>query len=69
MTPSKRECEQALRKAGYSRNMAKQIVASGLPGYRNSLTNEELIELGLMAKPYKGDAIDLLMDRANLLLH
>ncbi len=47
---TKRLIERTLRKAGCSSQMAKQIVSSGYPGYRESLSPEELEELGLVEK-------------------
>ena len=70
MTPSKREIEKALIKAGYSRTMAKTIISKGLPGYKDSLTDEELIELGLLKKqPLNGDYVLSLLERAESVLH
>jgi len=70
MIPSKREIEKALRGVGFSRSMAKQIISSGLPGYKETLSTKELIELGLLeTQPLNGDYVGMLMSRADSLLH
>ena len=65
----KREIERTLIEAGYTHSMAKRIISSGLPGYRESLTPEELEEIGLAPKIFdKTDAASLI-ERATMLLN
>jgi hypothetical protein len=68
MTPTRREAERALREAGCSRSFAKQICESGLPGYMESLSEEEKIELGLI-KPKSSNHITSLLRRIDSFLN
>ena len=66
----KREIERALIKAGCSHSMAKRIISSGLPGYKESLSLEELAEIGLAPKPEgEIDSVASLIERATKLLN
>jgi hypothetical protein len=68
MMPTRREAEKALRDAGCSRSFAKQICDSGLPGYAESLSEQEKIELGLI-ELRSSDHVTSLLRRADKLLN